>query len=195
MRLQRRPAALLQIAGRAGRGDILPGRPPALRARQDMVEGELVRIAAILTGEAVAKEQVEPRESGIFAWPHILAERDHAGQLHRPARAVHLALIGGDDVHPLQKQRLDGGLPRPQAERIIAERGVVRVQHEGGTAFGVPEKIGMVQGQQAPVARRLPPRNAAPDTCRTQNAGDRALGRHLLVRHAIATSRDARMTP
>ena len=195
MRLQRRAPALAQIAGGTGRRDILPGRASALRARQDMVEGQLVEAAAILAGEAVAQEQVEPGEGWIFARPYILAQRDHARQLEGPARAVHLALIGGDDVDPLQEQRLDRGLPGPEAERIIAERRVIRVQHESGTAFRMPEKVGMVQGQQAPVSRRLSPGNAAPDTCRTQNAGERALGRPLLVRHAVATLRDALMTP
>src|SRR5207302_2019871 len=55
----RQPTALQQIAGRAGSDDIVPGRPPAARARHDMVEGEVVRgkgLAAILAGEAVAQE-------------------------------------------------------------------------------------------------------------------------------------------
>ena len=162
----------LQIAGRAGGRDILPGRAAALGARQDMVEGQLARVAAILAGEAVAQEQVESGEGRIFGRADILPERDHARQLHRHGRAVHLALISGDDVHPLQKDRLDGGLPRPQAERIIAQRRIVRVEHEGGTALGVPEKIGMVQGQHAPFFGKVRPKNVPHETCRTQNAGD-----------------------
>src|SRR5688500_19505195 len=35
-------------------------------------------------------------------------------------RAVHLADILGDDVDALEEHGLDRGLPRPQAERIIA---------------------------------------------------------------------------
>src|SRR4051794_33479983 len=62
MRLKRRAAALAEIAGRAGGGDILPGRPPALGAGDDMVEGQLARVAAILALEAIAQEQVEPGE-------------------------------------------------------------------------------------------------------------------------------------
>src|SRR5690625_3765377 len=34
-------APLLQIAAPASGDDILPGRPPAMRARQDMIEGHL----------------------------------------------------------------------------------------------------------------------------------------------------------
>src|SRR3546814_9047109 len=65
MRLLRRAAALLEVAGRAGRRDIFPGRPPAGAARNDMVEGQVVRGAAILAGELVAQEQVEPGEGEI----------------------------------------------------------------------------------------------------------------------------------
>src|SRR5262245_10484458 len=51
MGLGRGAAAFPEVAGRAGGGDIVPGRAPALGARQDMVEGELMRVAAILAGE------------------------------------------------------------------------------------------------------------------------------------------------
>jgi hypothetical protein len=34
------PAAFLEVARRAGGGDIFPRRPPALRSRDDMVERE-----------------------------------------------------------------------------------------------------------------------------------------------------------
>src|SRR5690348_16068795 len=48
VRLLRRAAALLEVAGRAGGGDILPGRAAALGARDDVVERELPQVAAIL---------------------------------------------------------------------------------------------------------------------------------------------------
>src|SRR3546814_6870488 len=62
MRLGRGAAALLQIARRTGGGDILPARPPAQPARDHMVEGQFLARPAILAGEPVAKEQVEPGE-------------------------------------------------------------------------------------------------------------------------------------
>src|SRR4249919_2438392 len=71
------PPALLEIAGRAGGGDILPAGPPALGARQDMVEGQFPVRPAIDAAEAVAEEQVEPGERRIFIRPDILAKRDH----------------------------------------------------------------------------------------------------------------------
>src|SRR3954469_2879218 len=65
-RLLGRSAALPEVAGRARGGDILPGRAPALSAREHMVEGQFPWVAAILAGEAVAQEQVEAG-----GWPGI----------------------------------------------------------------------------------------------------------------------------
>src|SRR3546814_6994114 len=59
MRLLRRPAALLQVARRAGGGDIFPARPPAQPPRHDMIEGQFLARSTILAGEAVAQKQVE----------------------------------------------------------------------------------------------------------------------------------------
>src|SRR4029453_15997929 len=60
--LARGPPALLEIAGRAGGGDILPAGPPALGARHDMVKRQFPVRSAIDATEAVAEEQVEPGE-------------------------------------------------------------------------------------------------------------------------------------
>ena len=62
MRLLRRQAALAQIARRAGRHDVFPGRLPAFRARKDMIERKIAAGTAILAGEPVAQEDVETRE-------------------------------------------------------------------------------------------------------------------------------------
>src|SRR6187551_3434661 len=67
--LPRRAPTLLQIAGRAGGRDILPGCPPALGARDDMIEGQFLVRPAIDAAEAVTEKQVEPGESGIFVGP------------------------------------------------------------------------------------------------------------------------------
>src|SRR5690606_13114090 len=48
VRLLRRPAALLQVARRAGGGDIFPARPPAQPPRHHMIEGQLLARPAIL---------------------------------------------------------------------------------------------------------------------------------------------------
>src|SRR6187431_1796311 len=44
----RRHVALLQIAGRTGRHDVVPHRQPAARTRHQMIEGEIVARAAEL---------------------------------------------------------------------------------------------------------------------------------------------------
>jgi len=41
---------------------------------------------------------------------------------------VHGAVVIGDDVHPLEKHGLDGVLPRPQRQRVIAQRTKIRVE-------------------------------------------------------------------
>jgi len=111
--------AFFEIAGRTGCGDILPGRFPAQPSRHDMIEGQIVELAAILAGEVIAQEQIESGESRIFGWPHILFERDHAGDLHCQRGAMHFALVILDNVYPVKKHRLDRGLPWPEAQRII----------------------------------------------------------------------------
>src|SRR5690606_30929063 len=55
-------AALLQIAWRARRDDVLPCRAATLRTRHNVIEGEIVRRAAILASEAIAQEHIEARE-------------------------------------------------------------------------------------------------------------------------------------
>ena len=89
------------------------------------------RVAAILAGEAVAQEDVEPREGRMGRWLHEGLERDHARQLHLEGRAVHRAVVIGDDVHAFEEHRLDRVLPGPQRQRIIAQRPKVRVEHQG----------------------------------------------------------------
>src|SRR5690606_35278163 len=42
---------------------------------------------------------------------------------------------------PLEEDRLDRGLPRPQAEWIIGQRGVVGVEHERGAALEPAARI------------------------------------------------------
>src|SRR6185312_10261479 len=78
------------------------------------------------------------------ARPDIGFECDDRGQLERVRRAVHLALIMRDNVDPIQKDRLDGGLPWPDGQRVITERGVIRIEDERGAPVGMADKIGMI---------------------------------------------------
>src|SRR5260370_22456536 len=101
-----------------------------------MIEGEIFARAAILAVELVAEEHVEAGEGGLRRGLYEGLERNHAGELHLQARAADRAVVLGDDVHPLEKDRLDRVLPRPQRQRVVAERTKIRVEHEGGKAGG-----------------------------------------------------------
>ena len=70
--------------------------------------------AAVLAGEGIAKENVEPRERRTPRCLNVLLQRDDAGQPHLEAGAVHDAIVMHDDVHAVQKHRLDGFLPGPK---------------------------------------------------------------------------------
>ena len=84
----RQCAALAQIARRAGRDDVVPPRLAAARARDQMIERQVVLVAAVLAAEAVAQEHVEPREGRIKRRLHIGLERDDARQPHLERRAA-----------------------------------------------------------------------------------------------------------
>ena len=98
-----------------------------------MIERQFLMFSAILAGEAIAQEDVEPRERRLTGRPHILLERHDRGQTHLEARAFDGLVVFRDDVHAVKKHRLDCVLPAPQRERIVAQRPVVGVEHERGT--------------------------------------------------------------
>src|SRR5262249_60948672 len=88
-RFVRRQTALAKVAWRAGCNDIVPGRMATARAGQQMIEGEVVTLAAVLASEAVAEKDVEAGEGWVRRWLHEGLERNHARQLHLERRAVH----------------------------------------------------------------------------------------------------------
>src|SRR5690606_28357116 len=57
--------ALAKVAGGAGGDDVVPGGLPAFRPGNEMVEREVFAGAAILAGETIAQENVEPGEGGL----------------------------------------------------------------------------------------------------------------------------------
>src|ERR1700677_3748947 len=128
---------------------------PPFRAGNDMVERQLIALAAILAGEAVAQEHVEPGEGGEAGRLDVALERHHRGQPHLEARAAHQRVILGDDVDPVEEDRLDRVLPTPNRQRIIAERTVVRIQNESRT---IPrrDRPNMNRHARRSVLRRLP---------------------------------------
>ena len=83
--LAQQPATLLQIAGGAGGDHVVPGGTTATAARDQVVKGQVAGIVAILTGEAVAQEQVEPRKGRVLGGLHVAFQRYNAGQCHLKA--------------------------------------------------------------------------------------------------------------
>src|SRR6266850_6068787 len=72
------PVALQEIARAAGGHDVAPGGAPAARLGHHVVEGEVVGrevAAAILAVEAVAQEDIEPREGRPARRRHVFLER------------------------------------------------------------------------------------------------------------------------
>jgi hypothetical protein len=85
-----------------------------------MIEGEVVVGAAILAGKAIAQEYVEAREGRMGRGFDEGLERDHAWQLHFEGRRSHRAVVIRNDIHTLEKHRLDRVLPGPQRQRVVA---------------------------------------------------------------------------
>ncbi len=119
MRFRGRSPALSEVAGRAGGGDVVPGRAAAVGARNHVIERQVPAPSAILTAEAVAEEDIEPREGRMRRRFNIIPKRNDRGQPHCEARAMHDAVVFGDDRDTVEKGGLDRRLPRPEAERII----------------------------------------------------------------------------
>src|SRR5262249_20320927 len=135
-RFVRRQIALAKVAWRAGRNDVVPGRMAAARARQQMIEGEVVTLATVLAGEAITQKDVEPGKGRVRRWLHEGLQRDHTRQLHLEGRTVHGAVVIGDDVYAFEEDRLDRVLPAPQRKWVIAQRPKIRVEHQGRKTAG-----------------------------------------------------------
>ena len=126
-------AALEEIAGRAGRDHVFPCGASAARARDDVVEGQLVgRVGAtaVLALEAVPQEHIEAREGGVARGLHIGLERDDRRQAHLERRRVDDAVVFLDDVDAVHEDGLDGVLPGPERQREVRQRAEVGVQDQ-----------------------------------------------------------------
>src|SRR6185437_893606 len=109
-------AALHQIAARTGGDDVLPRRPAAARAWHQMVEGQVMRreiVAAILAGETIAQEDVEPGEGRAPCHRDIGFERDDARQPHLETGAADDLIVMRDDMDAIETNSLDYFLPWP----------------------------------------------------------------------------------
>jgi len=118
MGLIRGPAALLKIAGRTGRGDILPPCPATHPARDHMVKGQLPPVsshkATILTGKAIAQKQVEPGKIGVNSGRNIFFEGNNARQPDFSSGRMNHPVIFLNHGDPVKVDCLDHILPAPQ---------------------------------------------------------------------------------
>src|SRR5512137_2774147 len=121
-----------------------------------MIEGEVVAIAAVLTGKAVTQKDVEPGEGWMSRRFYEGLERDHARQLHFEGGAVNRAVVIGDDIHAFEENRLDRVLPGPQRQWVIAQRPKIRVEHQGWKTTG---RNVHVQATLLDLLGTLPPRS------------------------------------
>src|SRR5262245_53652215 len=121
-----------------------------------MVKGQIVPVTAILADKAVAEEHVEAGEGGVGGGLNEGFERDHARQFHLEGRAVHGAVVIGDDINPLEKDRFYCVLPGPQRERVIAQRPKISVEHQGRKTAG---RNVHVQATLLDLLGTLPPRS------------------------------------
>src|SRR5208282_2301194 len=153
---------LPQVARRAGRDDVLPRGDAALGARHYVIEGQLVALAAILAGEAVAQEHVESREGGKTRRLDVVLQRHDRGQAHRERRAAHQRVVFRDDVDAVEEHRLDRVLPAPYRKGVIAQGTEVRVEHQGRTCLR-RRRLNMNRQEDAPIPRTLSRRTDSDD--------------------------------
>ena len=95
-RLVEQLAALAVVARLARRDEVLPGVPAATVAGDDVVEGQVVRLAAaVLAGVPVAGEHLAPRELDPRSRaPDLVLQADDGGRpVFRPRRPDHLVVV------------------------------------------------------------------------------------------------------
>ena len=88
-----------------------------------------------MAGEAVSKKNIEAREGRLSRRLHIGFQRHNRGQAHFKVRTSDRLVVMRDDIHPIEKNRLDRILPRPERERVIAQRTKIRIEHQGRTSL------------------------------------------------------------
>ena len=129
-RLVERLAALAVVARLAGRDEVLPGVAAAAMARHDVVEGQVVRLAAaVLAGVPVAGEDLAAGQLDARPRPaDLVLEPDHGRRaVFGPRRPDHLVVVL-DHFGLLAEDEAEG--PRQVAD---VERLVILVQHEYDT--------------------------------------------------------------
>src|SRR3990167_1622247 len=102
-----------------------------------MIEGQGVALirSAILSGETVAQEYVEPRERRRALVIDIGLQRHDRGKAHLEGRRPHHRFILRDDIDAIEEHRLEGVLPRPERQGEIGKRPKVGVENKRRAGF------------------------------------------------------------
>src|SRR5258705_10164906 len=104
---------------------------------------------------------------------------------------MHLALVMGDDVDPLEEHGLDRGLPRPQAQRIIRQRRVIGVEDQRRAAIGMSDQLRMIHASVSSLSSGRSELQLPGLVARKE---ERAFGPASLVTHRMPTRCDMPMT-
>ena len=123
--------AFFQVTRRTGSCDVLPSRLPAAGAGNQMVKCQIIMATAVLTGEFITQEEIKPGKSRIDRLLKICLESNHGWQLHLERRAADGPVILVYNLDPVEENSFYSTLPRPERQRIIAERPEIGVQHQG----------------------------------------------------------------
>src|SRR5215212_9710772 len=137
----REAVSFAEIAGGAGRDHVLPGSLPAFGAGDHVIEGKILPGAAILAGETITEEDVEAGEGRVSRGFDVIFERNDGGKTHLEARTSDRLVVLGDNVDPIKEHRLDGVLPTPDRQGIIAQRPIIGVQHQSRTGFRPDDRL------------------------------------------------------
>ena len=111
--------ALTDVATQAGRCDVLPEIRPSSTARNDVVDGELIRAAtAVLTGVMVSLKQVAAREWKLAVRDlDVLAKANHRRGVG-PTPDFSVRIVFQAFCFPLQSHH-HGATPRCDVQRFV----------------------------------------------------------------------------
>jgi hypothetical protein len=104
---------------------------PALGPGNDVIEGKVLAVSAILAAEAVAQEDVEAGEGRVTGRFNVGFEGYDRGEADLEGRTSHDLVVFRHNVDPVQEHRLDRILPTPDGQGIIAQRPVIGIENEG----------------------------------------------------------------
>ena len=124
-----------QVAGRTGCDNIFPCRHAAFGARDHVIESEIAMGATVLAGKTIAQKNVEAGKGRLADGLDKGLQRNDGRQSHLEAGTSHGRLVFGDDIDPIEEDRLDRILPRPERQGVITQGTKIRIEHQRRTCL------------------------------------------------------------